>query len=256
MHRDSPGSNRAPLEQRAEAAAAAWPSVSVVIGTYNESDNIEATVRAIFEILPDPVEIVIVDDNSPDGTAALVEAINDPRIKLVRRKRAKGLASAIARGIMESSGAVVSWIDADMAPEIPYLVPMVEKTRDFDVVIASRYVDGGGDERHPVRTFCSRLVNRFASALLGYGIRDYDSCVVAVRREVFDDVLPIAYGFGDFFIEFVYDCCRRGFSVVEVPLVLHSREGGASKSFPSLSGFLWLGFKYCWRILTIRLRPD
>ena len=133
---------------------------------------------------------------------------------------------------------------------------MIEKTKEFDVVIASRFIPGGGDERHPFRVFASRLVNGFATLVLGYGIKDYDSCVTVVRRSVFDAVMPIPYGFGDFFIEFVYGCCRKGLKVCEVPYVLCARQGGNSKSFPSLGGFLWLGVKYCVRIIAARLRPD
>ena len=107
-----------------------------------------------------------------------------------------------------------------------------------------------------MRVCASYLVNGFAHLVLGFGIKDYDSNICAVRRTVFDEITPIAYGFGDFFIEFAYDCRRRGFKVIEVPYVLGVREGGVSKSFPNLGGFLWLGFKYCVRIIAIRFRPD
>lgn len=232
------------------------PLVSVVIATLNERDNITATITAIFEHVRAPVEVIVVDDNSADGTATRVEELNDSRITVVRRPRGRGFASAIMRGIMESRGDIVCWIDADMSVETKYLPAMIEGTDDHDVIIASRFVEGGGDERHPVRVYASHLINGFANLVLGYGIKDYDSCVVAVRRNVFDDVMPVAYGFGEFFIEFAYDCCRRGFDVVEIPYVLGAREGGASKSFPGLGGFLWLGLKYCLRVLAAKFGTD
>jgi len=232
------------------------PLVSVILATYNEKDSIGETVKAVLTHVRPPVEVIIVDDNSPDGTAGAVKVLNDPRVRVVTRKRARGLASAIALGIAKSTGDIVCWIDADMSAECRYLPAMIEGTRDHDLVIASRFVKGGGDERHPVRVYASHLINGFANLVLGHGIKDYDSCVCAVRRAVFDEVTPIAYGFGDFFIEFAYNCRRRGFRVVEVPYVLGAREGGESKSFPSLGGFLWLGFKYCVRIIAVRLRPD
>ncbi len=232
------------------------PAVSIIIPTYNERDNITATANAVFGNFKESVEIVVVDDNSSDGTADAVRQLDDSRIRLVERPKGRGLASAVLRGIMESRGGVVCWIDADMAYETKHLPEMVRLTSANDVVIASRFVDGGGDERHPVRVVASRLVNGFANLVLGYGIKDYDSCVVAVRREVFDSVLPISYGFGDFFIEFVYDCCRRGLRVTETPYTLTTRLDGESKSCPDLPSFLWLGFKYCARIVAIRLRPD
>jgi len=230
--------------------------VSVIIATLNEAGNIEATIKAIFKHVRAPVEVVVVDDNSPDGTAEIVEAMTDSRVSVIKRQRGRGLASAVARGIMKSRGDIVCWIDADMSIETKYLPVMIEESNDHDVVIASRFVEGGGDERHWVRVYASHLLNGVANLVLGYGIKDYDSCVVAVRRSVFDDVTPIAYGYGDFFIEFAYDCCRNGFDVVEVPYVLRARDGDQSKSFPSLGGFLWLGFKYCARILSTKLRPD
>jgi len=92
--------------------------------------------------------------------------------------------------------------------------------------------------------------------VLGYGINDYGSCIATVRRTVFDDVMIIPYGFGDFFIEFVYGCLKKDFKVHEMPFTQYTREGGTSKSFPDMKGFLWLGFKYVVRILATRFRPD
>lgn len=232
------------------------PLVSVIIATLDESGSVAPTIRAVFEYVRPPVEVIIVDDNSKDGTRAVIEGLNDPRIRLVHRERGKGLASAITRGIMESKGAVVAWIDADMAAESRLLAPLIAATETHDLAIASRFVMGGGDERHPFRVMCSRLVNGFATLVLGYGIRDYDSCVAAVRRSVFDAVLPVAYGYGDFFIEFVYGCCRKGFRVIEVPYTLLDRQEGNSKSFPSLGPFLWLGVHYCVRVVATRFRRD
>ena len=239
-----------------QPSAAETPEVSIIIATFNERENIRATIAAILQHVSQPVEVIIVDDGSPDLTADHVEELDDPRVRVIHRRRTVGFASAIVRGIMASRGRLVGWIDADMSIETKYLPGMIEKTKDYDVVIASRFVPGGGDERHPFRVFASRLVNGFANLLLGYGIKDYDSCVTVVRRSVFDSVMPIPYGFGDFFIEFVYGCCRKGLKVCEVPYVLCARQGGTSKSFPSLGGFLWLGVKYCVRIIATRLRPD
>ena len=232
------------------------PLVSVVIATLNERGSVAPTIRAVFEHVRAPVEIIVVDDNSKDGTRGIIEGLNDPRVRLVHRERGKGLASAITRGIIESKGDIVAWIDADMAAESRLLKPLIAATDTHDLAIASRFVAGGGDERHPFRVACSRLVNGFANLVLGYEIKDYDSCVAAVRRSVFDSVLPVAYGYGDFFIEFVYGCCRKGLKIVEVPYTLLDRQEGNSKSFPSLGPFLWLGIQYCVRILATRFRRD
>jgi len=232
------------------------PLVSVILATYNERDNIGQMIEATLENIRQPVEIIVVDDNSPDGTADYVRGLENPDVILILRLRERGLASAVARGVMESKGEIIGWIDADMPGEAKNLSNMVELTKVHDVVIASRFVAGGGDTRHFARTLASRLINGFAKAVLGYGINDYGSCVAMVRRNVFDDVMIIPYGFGDFFIEFVYGCCKKGFMVHEMPYHLLSREGGASKSFPSIKGFLWLGSKYVIRVLAARFRPD
>lgn len=231
------------------------PKVSVIIPTYNERKNVVASIASAREHLGSSVEVIVVDDNSADGTAEVVETLGDPHVRLIRRPLGKGLASAILRGIMASRGDVVCWIDADMAFEMRYLPSMVAATSNHDVVIASRLVEGGGDERHPIRVYASHLVNGFARLMLGFGIKDYDSCVVAVRRSVFDSVLPVAYGFGDFFIEFIYDCCRRGMRVTEVPYTLTARSEGESKSCPNIPAFLHLGMLYCLRIIATRFRP-
>jgi dolichol-phosphate mannosyltransferase len=131
---------------------------------------------------------------------------------------------------------------------------MLEKLREYDVVIGSRYVEGGQDLRHPIRVYASKLINGFAELVLNHGIKDYDSGFVLLRRSVLDKVLPIPIGYGEYFIEFVYACCRKGLKVCEVPYAFKDRVMGASKSFPSLWRFLVLGSKYILRILQARLR--
>ncbi len=230
--------------------------VSIIIGTYNEREIIGHTIEEIFQTVRGPVEVIIVDDSSPDGTASLVKGLNDPRITVIERTHAKGLASAIACGVFECNGDVIGWIDADMPLAVSNLADMINLTKRHDVVVASRFVPGGTDSRHPMRVHSTWLINRFAQMVLGHHVKDYSSCVVVARREVFREVPLIPYGYGDFFIEFVYGCLRRGFDVVEYPYELLSRPSGESKSFPHLGGFIWLGFKYALRVLAARFRPD
>ena len=234
------------------------PLVSIILPTYDERENINRMIQAVLDNVRQPLEIIVVDDNSPDGTADYVMKLDLRDVKVILRHRERGLASAIGRGVMESRGEIIGWMDADMPREAEFFAKMIKLNDMHDVVIASRYIGGvsGGDTRHPSRKLASRLINWFAGVILGYGITDYGSCVATVRRTVFDDVMIIPYGFGDFFIEFVYGCCKKGFIVHEMPFILLSREGGKSKSFPSLSGFLWQGFKYAIRIIATRFRPD
>lgn len=228
--------------------------VSVILVTLNERENILNTVENVFRHVPDPLEIIIVDDDSPDQTWRVVADLQDARVKLVRRVGTRGLASAFLRGIIESRGDIVVWMDADMCMPPELLPRMIALLKDSDVVIGSRYAPGGLDARHPIRVCASRLINGFASFVLGYNIKDYDSGFVVVRRAVFDKVLPIPTGHGEYFIEFIYMCCRKGLSVHEVPYTFTDRTKGASKSFRNIWQFGVLGTKYAVRILRARFR--
>ncbi len=230
------------------------PLVSIVLATFCEREHILTTIRGIIEQVGDPVEVIVVDDDSPDRTWEMAEQLADERVVTIRRVRTRGLASAFNRGIIESRGDIVGWMDADMCMPPELLPRMIARLDDHDVVIGSRYAPGGSDNRHWVRTTASRLINGFARAVLGYGIGDYDSGFVVVRREVFDKVTIIPTGYGAYFIEFVYQCCRKGFRVCEVPYAFRDRTEGYSKSMPSLFRFLVTGAGYVTRIVQARFR--
>jgi hypothetical protein len=100
----------------------------------------------------------------------------------------------------------------------------------------------------------SRLINGFAALVLGYGIKDYDSGFVLIRRTVLDSVTIIPRGYGEYFIEFVYNACRKGLRVVEIGYHFRDRTVGVSKSAPSLVKFFVAGMWYAVRILTARVR--
>lgn len=230
------------------------PRVSIVLATFNERENIEDTIQSIFQNLGDAAEVIVVDDDSPDETWRMAEDLRDPRVKVIRRVGTRGLASAFNRGIMESRGAVVGWMDADMCMPPSMLPGMIEGLSEHDVVVGSRYAPGGRDERHWLRVVSSRLINGLASAVLGYGIRDYDSGFVVLRRSVFDKVSLIPTGYGAYFMEFLYSCRRKGLTVKEVPYVFRDRQRGISKSAPSLFRFFRTGLQYVIRIFVARLR--
>lgn len=226
--------------------------VSIILATYNESENILDMLRAILGAVPGPVEIIVVDDNSPDQTWKLAMDFGDPRLKVIRRVNTRGLASAINRGLIESRGDLVGWLDADMCHPPALLPRMLEKLEDCDVVIGSRYVDGGKDARGASRVLTSRLINRLASLVLGYGILDYDSGFILMHRRVLDSVSLSPTGYGAYFIEFLYACRRKGLKVVEIPYTFTERLRGISKSNVNLLQFGMAGFGYVLRILKTR----
>lgn len=230
------------------------PHVSIVLATYNERENILDTIRAIFEHVQQPTEVIVVDDDSPDETWRLVSELNDPRVKLIRRVSTRGLASAFNRGIIESRGQVVGWMDADMCMPPAMLPGMIDMLKNYDLVIGSRYVEGAQDDRARLRVLSSRLINRLANIVLGYGIKDYDSGFVVLRRSVFDKVSIIPTGYGAYFMEFLYTCRKKGLTVREMPYVFRDRTKGISKSAPSLSRFFVTGMQYVTRIFVARLR--
>jgi dolichol-phosphate mannosyltransferase len=227
--------------------------VSVVLATYNERENIEEMVRSLYDKIMPPLEVIVVDDQSPDGTADLVEAMDLPNLILIRRK-ARGLAGAFHRGILESTGDIVCWMDADMCMPAEDLKRLIDQLDEHDIALGSRYVDGGSDNRHPLRVYASRAINWLANFVLGGNIRDYDSGFVAVRRDVFNSVTLIPYGYGEYFIEFLYDAYRSGLKIKEVGYHFKDRTEGISKSAPSVIAFLIQGTHYVFRIFTLKIR--
>jgi dolichol-phosphate mannosyltransferase len=230
------------------------PLVSIILATYNESENIREMIGAILANVRDPVEVIVVDDDSPDLTWKIAGEIGDPRVKVIRRIGTRGLASAVNRGLIESSGEIIGWMDADLGMPAELLPSMIARLTDVDVAIGSRYVEGGQDARPPVRVITSRMINAMASLVLGYGIKDYDSGFIVMRRSVLDSVSLTPTGYGSYFIEFVYACCRKGLTVVEIPYTFRDRTRGSSKSAVGPIQFLLAGAAYGFRILTTRMK--
>ena len=185
--------------------------VSVVLPTYNEKQNIKEMIRQLLLYIKGNVEVIVSDDNSPDGTWKIVENISkkDKRVKLIRRFKDKGVGPSIWDGIKASKGKHIVWMDCDLTMP-PSLVPkMVAQLKDYGVVVGSRYVKGGEDDRSFIRVMTSRLINLFANIVLNFKIKDYDSGFVAVRRKVFDEVKFNPEGHGEYCIEFLYKCTRK-----------------------------------------------
>ncbi|NLE76331.1 MAG: polyprenol monophosphomannose synthase [Chloroflexi bacterium] len=231
-------------------------NVSVVLPTYNEAENIGPLTLAILAHLTDPVEVWVVDDDSPDGTWGVVAnlAAQDPRVRLLRRTDARGLTSAISAGIAASSGDVVVWMDCDfsMPPEvIPQLVYALRT--GADVALGSRYVPGGGDVGHSwmARAF-SWTINAFAALLLGWGVRDYTSGFVAARREVLERI-PLQGDYGEYCIDLLHRAQRLGYQVEEIPYTCVTRASGESKTGANALDYLRRGWKYVRTILQLRL---
>ncbi|HTZ11556.1 MAG TPA: polyprenol monophosphomannose synthase [Candidatus Margulisiibacteriota bacterium] len=231
--------------------------ISVILPTYNESKNIINLMDALFKNINQPLEIIVVDDDSPDLTWEVAGKYSGGKIKVIRREGERGLATAIRRGLAEASGDIVGWMDADMSMPAEIIPAMLKNLADHDLVIGSRYVSGGRDARGSFRVATSRVINWMAGLFLGFAIKDYDSGFIFLKKGVFDKVtFPAREGYGEYFIELIYKCKKAGFKIKEVPYTFKDRERGESKTSAGPIKFTLLGLGYIYRIISLRLFGD
>jgi len=227
----------------------------MILPTFNERDNIIPLIERGLAALADyDAEMLVVDDDSPDGTWQVVAELaeRDSRVRLIRRIRERGLTSAIAAGIADARGAWVGWMDCDlsMPPEdLPRLAGAL--AAGADVAVGSRYVPGGRDVGHSwVGRAFSRTINLAASLLLDRRIKDYTSGFILARREVFDRI-PLRGDYGEYCIDLLYRAVRAGFRVVEIPYVCVPRQIGESKTATNPLGYVTRGWNYVVTILRL-----
>jgi len=221
--------------------------VSIILTTYNEAREIKETINKIDEFLPN-AEIILVDDNSTDGTIKEAKSLNNPNLVCYSRK-SRGLASAFLAGLINSSGNIVGWVDSNMSNVIKNYPKMINKLDEADIVILSRYVDGSKDERNKFRVIVSYFLNKFSKLILRSKINDISSGLHVMKREVFLSAIPIAFGHGEFFMEFLSRLEKKGHKIIELPYTHSVDIEGNSKSFPNLYTFSRLGFFYILRLL-------
>ena len=208
----------------------------VVIPTYNERDNIG---RLIPEILrQDPgVQVLVVDDNSPDGTGALVDdiAAADSRIHVLHRSGKLGLGSAYREGFkwaLERGADYIVEMDADFSHDPGVLPVFFEKMKESDVVIGSRYLNGVSVVNWPIRrlilSYCASVYTR---VITGLHLHDCTSGFKCFRRSVLEaiDLQGVRSDGYSFQIEMNYRCMEQGFCLGEVPIIFIDRHAGSSK---------------------------
>jgi dolichol-phosphate mannosyltransferase len=208
----------------------------VCLPTYNERENVEAITAAILAAVAD-LDVLVIDDGSPDGTGALADAIaaREPRVHVLHRTAKEGLGKAYLAGFawaLARGYELVLEMDADFSHDPKHLPALLEKAREADLVLGSRYVPGGGTVNWGVgRRLLSRAGSLYARTLLGVGVRDLTGGFKCFRREVLEGIALetvecTGYAFQ---IELTYRAIRRGFRVAEVPIVFADRRVGQSK---------------------------
>jgi dolichol-phosphate mannosyltransferase len=234
-------------------------AVSVILPTYNEKETILPLIRALSTGLSGvDYQIIVVDDDSPDGTWRLVqtEYESNPAVKIIRRTSDKGLRSSLNTGISASRSEVVIFMDSDFQHP-PDLVPELLSTitQGADVALGSRFIRNGardkrlgrGPDHVPlnvlVHGWLSLLLSRTLNMLMAREVSDWTSGMVAVRREIFDHYTLRGY-YGECFIGLVEHCIHKRYRIVEVPYTLELRRQGTSKT----SGDGWL------RLMSLGLR--
>lgn len=229
------------------------PRVLVHMATYNERDNLRKLVEEIHTYVPF-ADILIIDDNSPDGTGELADELakQDRRIHVIHRRGKLGLGTAILTGMrfaIEQHYDLMVNLDADFSHPPRYLPALLQGMEKNDVMIGSRYIPGGGTQNWPwSRLLISQAINLLVRVLLRIPARDasggYRCYRVSKLREAhLEEMLSHGYSFQQ---EVLFRCYRIGCKIGETPIVFENRRAGASKvnlreAIRSLSMLVWLG---------------
>lgn len=223
------------------------PELSIVAPTYNERANLRPLVRAIVVAMGAVRwELIVVDDDSPDGTATAADelAAEGHPVRCIRRVGRRGLASAVVEGVLASSAPYVAVIDADMQHDERLLPRMLEllKHGDVDLVVGSRHMDGGGvGDWAGDRQAMSRLATRCARALVGRAVSDPLSGFFAIRRDVFHACVHDLSQQGYKILLDILASSPRPLRIAELPYVFRNRAEGESKlDVMVLAEFLFL----------------
>jgi dolichol-phosphate mannosyltransferase len=231
------------------------PRILVSLATYNEAGNLVPLVTEVLQQLP-AAHVLVIDDNSPDGTARLAEglAAADPRVHLLKRPGKLGLGTAIItamRYALEHDYDYHVNMDADFSHHPRYLPALVAGMAKYDVMVGSRYVKGGGSLGWPLqRRLMSRSVNMMVRFLMRIPARDCSGAfrcyrVAKLRQVRLDKIISRGYSFQQ---EVLYRCRKAGCRIGETPIIFGDRRAGASKvntreAVRSIGVLLYLGVK-------------
>ena len=230
-----PASAPAPLARAGKIAQRPAPELSIIVPTFNERDNVPILVERLSRLLVScDWEIVFVDDNSPDGTAAAARAIGetDSRVRCIRRVGRRGLAGACLEGMLASQARYVAVMDADLQHDEALLVPMLDNLRGgrADLVVASRYLDGGSATGlSKQRSRVSRWSNALVRHLLCIELTDPMSGHFMIRRDTFEALAPAISSQGFKILLDMLSTAGGRLRTIELPSAFRERQHGESK---------------------------
>jgi dolichol-phosphate mannosyltransferase len=209
----------------------------VIIPSYNESENIEKLIMTILDLTVDNLEILVVDDDSPDGTWKIVEDLSHEHdnVHLFHRKEKRGRGSAGVDGFKYALAQDADYIlemDADFSHDPKYIPELLEYMKDADLVLGSRSVEGGADVgRSPMRQSITKMANFYIRVMFGMKVRDCNSGFRCFKRKVVEAIDPDrTISDGPAIVqEWLYKTHLMGFRIKEAPIVFVERKEGQSK---------------------------
>ncbi|MFH1367127.1 MAG: polyprenol monophosphomannose synthase [Patescibacteria group bacterium] len=222
--------------------------ICVVIPTYNEAENIKKITQEVFSLNIPGLEIVIVDDNSPDGTGKIADnlKVKEKRIHVIHRLGKLGLGTAYLEGFkyaLDKGAEILFEMDADFSHNPKVLPHFLEAIKENDLVIGSRFIKGGKNDIGYVRQLVSRLGSLYARVVLGLKVKDLTGGFNCFRRKVlesinFDEVHSSNYAFQ---IEMKYRTDKKNFRIKEIPIIFTLRQKGETKFYyKMILESLWL----------------
>lgn len=229
--------------------------IAVIIPTYNEKDNIEELISEILSLGIKGLEVVVVDDNSPDGTGELVDELKkkSSKIHVIHRLGKQGLGAAYLEGFkyaLDRQAEYIFEMDADFSHNPKRIPDFLGSIKEADLVIGSRYIKGGAMRVDFIRRLISWLGSLYARLILGVPIHDLTTGYKCFRRKVlesidFSNIHASNYAFQ---IEMSYKVYKKNFRIKEIPIIFIEREKGKSKFYFKMI------FESFWLVLKLRFK--
>lgn len=212
--------------------------ISVVIPTYNEKENIFTLINEVERILKKEnkkFEILIIDDNSPDGTPKIARMLDRQykNIRVIIRKTKEGVGSAYYLGYKKSNGKVIVGMDADLSHDPSEIIKLLKKIEEgYDMVLGSRHILGAYYEHKKFNTFRKYIISKYGNILtsfiLGINIRDFTNGFRCFKKEIVDNIKLVNKG-NSLLMEIIAKSYWKGYKIIEVPTTFRDRKKGTSK---------------------------